>query len=73
MVIIEDCCLKCAFHNPEKKYGCEMADDLPVVCSVKMKKIQNEIREKKNEIKNKYNNERGSRDKGVYRKIQKSA
>ena len=50
-----------------------MADDLPVVCSVKMKKIQNEIREKKNEIKNKYNNERGPRDKGVYRKIQKSA
>ena len=55
------------------EYGCEMADDLPVVCSVKKKKIQNEIREKKNEIQNKYNNERGSRDKGVYRKIQKSA
>ena len=73
LVIIEDCCLKCAFHNENAKYGCEMADDLPVVCSVKMKKIQNEIREKKNEIKNKYNNERGSRDKGVYGKIQKSA
>ena len=31
------------------------------------------LERKKNEIKNKYNNERGSRDKGVYRKIQKSA
>lgn len=50
-----------------------MASDIPVVCSVKMKKIQNEIREKKHEIQNQYNNERSSRDQGLRRKVQKNS
>ena len=50
-----------------------MASDIPVVCSVKMKKIQNEIREKKNEIQNQYNNERSGRGQGLRRKVQKNS
>lgn len=44
---MENICLKCAFYNPEKEYDCEMSEDLPVVCSVKMKKKREEIREVK--------------------------
>lgn len=36
-------CLNCAFYNPKSKYECDMTSDIPVVCSVKMKK--NETRE----------------------------
>jgi len=43
-------CINCAFYNPKTRYGCEMADDLPVICSVKMMKIRQEKREVKNEI-----------------------
>lgn len=50
LVIIEDCCLKCAFHNENAKYGCEMTDEIPVVCSVKMRKMKQEKHEVKNEI-----------------------
>jgi len=32
-------CLKCAFHNENAKYGCEMTTDVPVICSVKMRKM----------------------------------
>ena len=35
-------CENCAFHNPKMKYKCEMSNDLPVICSVKMKKIKTE-------------------------------
>ena len=34
--------LKCAFHNPKAKYGCEMTDEIPVICSVKMRKMKQE-------------------------------
>ena len=40
-------CKNCAFHNKNAKYGCEMSEDLPVICSVKMKKMKNEIMEVK--------------------------
>ncbi|WP_458454604.1 hypothetical protein [Methanobrevibacter sp.] len=50
MVIIEDCCLNCAFHNLDVEHECEMTDDIPVVCSVKMRKMKQEKREVKNEI-----------------------
>lgn len=43
-------CINCAFHNKDHKYECEMADDLPVICSVKMRKIRQEKLEVKNEI-----------------------
>lgn len=43
-------CLKCAFYNPEREYGCEMSDDLPVTCSVKMRKMREEKRMIRNEI-----------------------
>ena len=42
--------LKCAFHNPKAKYGCEMTDEIPVICSVKMRKMKQEKHEVKNEI-----------------------
>ena len=47
---INNPCLNCAFHNKDLKHECEMADDLPVICSVKMRKIKEEKRELKNEI-----------------------
>jgi len=50
MIRINNPCLNCAFHNKDHKYECEMADDLPVICSVKMRKIKEEKRELKNEI-----------------------
>ena len=43
----DECCLKCAFHNPNVKYECEMTDEIPVICSVKMKKMKAEKREAK--------------------------
>ena len=42
-------CENCAFHNPKMKYKCEMSNDLPVICSVKMKKIKTEKLEVKNQ------------------------
>jgi hypothetical protein len=38
----DDVCHKCAFYNPDAKYECMMTDDIPVVCSVKMKKAKHE-------------------------------
>ena len=35
-------CQNCAFHNPKAKYGCEMTDEIPVICSVKMRKMKQE-------------------------------
>ena len=43
-------CINCAFHNKNAKYECEMTEDIPVICSVKMKKIKLEKRDVKNEI-----------------------
>ena len=45
----EDVCLKCAFYNKDAKYGCDMTDDIPVICSVKMKKIKNDKRSIRNQ------------------------
>ena len=47
--MIDNCCKNCAFHNPHVKYGCEMAEDIPVICSVKMKKIKQEKQKVKHE------------------------
>ena len=44
----DECCLKCAFYNPNLEYECEMSDEIPVICSVKMRKKREEIREVKN-------------------------
>jgi len=44
----DECCKNCAFHNPEARYECDMTDDLPVVCSVKMRRKREEIRKVKN-------------------------
>lgn len=46
--MVDECCLNCAFHNPSVEYECEMTDDIPVVCSVKMKKMKNDKRSIKN-------------------------
>lgn len=46
----DDYCSNCAFYNPKSKYKCMMTDDIPVVCSVKMRKMRQEKREVKNEI-----------------------
>ena len=35
-------CQNCAFHNPKAKYGCEMTAEIPVICSVKMRKMKQE-------------------------------
>ena len=35
-------CKNCAFHNPKVKYECLMTEDIPVVCSVKMRKMKQE-------------------------------
>ena len=43
-------CLNCAFHNPKREYECEMTEDIPVICSVKMKRMKQEKREVKHEI-----------------------
>ena len=43
-------CENCAFHNPKAKYGCDMTEDIPVVCSVKMRKMKQEKIEVKHEI-----------------------
>ena len=43
-------CINCAFYNPQVKYMCEMTDEIPVICSVKMRKIRQEKLEVKNEI-----------------------
>ncbi len=40
-------CINCAFYNPSVDYECEMTDEIPVVCSVKMRKKKQEILEKK--------------------------
>ena len=48
--MVEDCCLNCAFHNKDFKFECEMADDIPVICSVKMRKIKQEKIKVKHEI-----------------------
>lgn len=34
--------LKCAFHNPNVEYECEMTTDVHVLCSVKMRKMTEE-------------------------------
>ena len=39
---LDESCLKCAFHNPKAKYECEMTDEIPVICSVKMRKMKQE-------------------------------
>lgn len=43
-------CKNCAFHNENAKYECEMTDEIPVICSVKMRKMKQEKHEVKNEI-----------------------
>ena len=43
-------CINCAFYNPKAEHGCEMTDEIPVICSVKMRKIRQEKRDVKNEI-----------------------
>lgn len=44
----KDPCKNCAFHNPTNPYGCEMTEDIPTICSVKMRKMKQEkIEEKK--------------------------
>ena len=35
-------CKNCAFYNPQVEYGCEMTEDIPVICSVKMRKMKEE-------------------------------
>lgn len=45
-----DACKNCAFYNKDAANECLMAEDLPVVCSVKLKKIKEEKRGIKNEI-----------------------
>ena len=35
-------CKNCAFHNPNVEYECEMTTDVPVICSVKMRKMKQE-------------------------------
>ena len=45
--MFDESCKDCAFHNPNAKYECEMTDAVPVVCSVKMKKMKIEKREAK--------------------------
>ena len=45
-------CKNCVFHNPNVEYECEMTTDVPVICSVKMRRMKQEKREVKNEIQN---------------------
>lgn len=40
VIICDSACKNCVFHNLKMEYGCEMAVDLPVICSVKMKKMK---------------------------------
>ena len=42
MIRINNPCLNCAFHNKDHKYECDMTEDIPVVCSVKMRKMKQE-------------------------------
>ena len=35
-------CKNCAFHNPNVEYECEMTTEVPVICSVKMRKMKQE-------------------------------
>ena len=56
MIRINNPCENCAFHNKDLKYECEMAEDIPVICSVKMKKIKQEKIKVKHEIQNTHNN-----------------
>ena len=37
-----DPCKNCAFYNPEAEHECEMTTDIPVICSVHMKKMKEE-------------------------------
>lgn len=39
-------CENCAFYNKNMKYQCEMATNLPVICSVKMKKMKENKKKK---------------------------
>lgn len=43
-------CLNCVFYNPNVEYDCEMTTDIPVICSVKMRKMKQEKQEVKHEI-----------------------
>ena len=43
-------CLNCAFYKPGIKYECELTENIPVICSVKMRKMKQEKQEVKNEI-----------------------
>ena len=40
-------CKNCAFHNPNVEYECEMTTEVPVICSVKMRKMKQEKMEVK--------------------------
>ena len=44
----DDYCINCEFYNPNVEYNCDLSTDLPVVCSVKMKKIKQEKKELRN-------------------------
>ena len=46
----DNCCLQCAFYDPNREYECAMTEDIPVICSVKMKRMKQEKREAKYEI-----------------------
>ena len=37
-----DPCKNCAFYNPEAEHECDMTTDIPVICSVHMKKMKEE-------------------------------
>lgn len=43
----DEVCHKCAFYNPNVEYECEMTTDIPVICSVKMRKMKHEKQEVK--------------------------
>ena len=45
--MLDENCKDCAFYNPNQEYECEMSDEIPVICSVKMRKKREEIREVK--------------------------
>lgn len=49
MIQIKNPCENCAFHNPKVEYECDRTDDIPVICSVKMRKMK-EYKKKKLEV-----------------------
>lgn len=48
--MVDECCLNCAFYNPKVRYECDMTDDVPVICSVKMRKMKSDKRRVKGMI-----------------------